>query len=110
MHAVTTAVASTATLCKSNVARAAAATGTASDADKKSIRRAIPQPLEAASLPDALLKIQTVAAVTGLSPSTIFRKLAADPPQFPAPIRLGKRCTRWRSACVRAWLSAQVAG
>ena len=111
MHAVTTAVASTATLRKSKVARAAAdAAGSAGDADKKPARQPIPQPLEAASLPDALLKIQTVAAVTGLSPSTIFRKLAADPPQFPAPIRLGKRCTRWRSACVRAWLSAQVAG
>lgn len=54
--------------------------------------------------------VQTVAAVTGLSASTIFRKLAADPPQFCAPIRLGKRCTRWKSACVRAWLAAQVAG
>lgn len=111
MHAVTAVVTSTATLRKSKIARAAsAATRTASDADEKPARRPIPQPLEAASLPDALLKIQTVAAVTGLSPSTIFRKLAADPPQFPAPIRLGKRCTRWKSACVRAWLAAQVAG
>ena len=78
--------------------------------DKARKRGARFQPLEAASLPDALLKIQTVAAITGLSPSTIFRKLAADPPQFPEPVRLGKRCTRWKSASVRAWLAAQVAG
>ena len=96
---------------KTRVSRAAS---TAIDATgegvKKSMRGAILQPLEAASLPDALLKIQTVAAVTGLSASTIFRKVAADPPQFPAPVRLGKRCTRWHSSSVRGWLAAQVAG
>jgi prophage regulatory protein len=111
MHAVTRAVASTAPLSKSKVARAAAtAAGPAGDADRKPARRPVPQPLEAASLPDSLLKIQTVAAVTGLSASTIFRKLAADPPQFPEPVRLGLRCTRWRSADVRDWLAAQVVG
>lgn len=71
-------------------------------------RGAIPQPLEAASLPDALLKIQTVATVTAMSPSSIFRKTAAG--EFPEPVRLGARCTRWRAADVRAWLAAQVAG
>ena len=76
--------------------------------DKPHKRGAIPQPLEAASLPDALLKIQTVATVTALSASSIFRKTAAG--EFPEPIRLGKRCTRWRASCVRAWLAAQVAG
>jgi prophage regulatory protein len=76
--------------------------------DKKPTRGAIVQPLEAASLPDALLKIQTVATVTALSASSIFRKTAAG--EFPEPIRLGARCTRWRAADVRAWLAAQVAG
>ena len=76
--------------------------------DKLPKRGAIPQPLEAASLPDALLKIKTVATVTGLSASTIFRKTAAG--EFPEPVRLGARCTRWKSASVRAWLVAQVAG
>ena len=77
--------------------------------DKPHKRGAIPQPLEAASLPDALLKIQTVAAITGLSASSIFRKLAADPPQFPQPVRLGKRCTRIRAGDLTAWLAAQAA-
>ena len=96
---------------KTRVSRAVtAALDATTKGNNKAIRGAIPQPLEAASLPDALLKIQTVAAITGLSPSTIFRKLAADPPQFPEPVRLGKRCTRWKSASVRAWLAAQVAG
>lgn len=67
-----------------------------------------PQPLHALQIADALLKIQTVAAVTAISASTIFRKTAAG--DFPEPVRLGSRCTRWRAADVRAWLAAQVAG
>ena len=67
-----------------------------------------PQPLHVAQLADALLKIQTVGAVAGLSAATIYRKTAAG--EFPQPIKLGTRCTRWRAADVRAWIAAQVAG
>ncbi len=65
-----------------------------------------PQPLEAATLPQALLKVRTVAAITGLSPASIYRKLATG---FPQPIRMGARCTRWRAGDVTAWLAAQSA-
>ena len=68
-------------------------------------RKSTVQPIEALNLPDALLKVQTVGAVAGLSTSSIFRKVAAG--EFPEPIRLGKRCTRWKSGAVRAWLAAQ---
>lgn len=81
---------------------------TTPDKPARTPRGAIPQSLEAVSLPDALLKIQTVATVTALSASSIFRKTAAG--EFPEPVRLGARCTRWRAADVRAWLAAQVAG
>ena len=67
-------------------------------------RKAAQQPLDAATIPDALLKVGTVAAVTGLSSSSIFRKVAAG--EFPQPVRLGKRCTRWRAGLVTAWLAA----
>ena len=66
------------------------------------------QPIEVASLPDALLKGTTVAAVVALSSSTVYRMVAAG--TFPEPIRFGQRCTRWRAADVRAWLAAQVTG
>ena len=69
------------------------------------IRKSTAQPIEALNLPDALLKVQTVCAVVGMSTSSIFRKLAAG--QFPAPVRLGTRCTRWKAGDVRAWLAAQ---
>ena len=65
-----------------------------------------PQPIEAASHPNALLKIQTVSAVTGLSAATIYRKLAED--KFPCPVRLGSRCTRWKAGDLAAWLAAQT--
>ena len=64
-----------------------------------------PQPLHALQLDDALLRIQTVVQATGLSDATIYRKLAAG--QFPEPVRLGARCTRWKAADLRAWIQAQ---
>jgi len=79
---------------------------TTTTADKPRTRSVIRQPIEAVSLPDALLKKPTVSAVTGLSGSTIDRKTAAG--AFPAPIKLGTRCTRWRAADVRSWLAAQA--
>lgn len=51
------------------------------------------QTIQALHIPEALLKIQTVIAVTGLSASTIRRKVAAG--EFPAPVKDGTRCTRW---------------
>ena len=64
-----------------------------------------PQPLHAIQLADALLRIQTVVQATGLSPATIYRKVAAK--EFPEPVKLGSRCTRWNAASVRAWIQAQ---
>lgn len=64
-----------------------------------------PQPLHAVQLADALLRIQTVVQAVGLSEPTIYRKLAVG--EFPMPVRLGKRCTRWKAADVRAWIQAQ---
>lgn len=64
------------------------------------------QTLQAATIPDALLTINTVAAVTGLSASSIYRKLSEG---FPQPIRMGARCTRWKAADVTAWLRKQAA-
>lgn len=65
------------------------------------------QPLHAAQLADALLRLRTVEAITGLSRSTIYAKLKAG--EFVEPIRLGARCTRFRAGDVQAWLAAQAA-
>ena len=69
--------------------------------------RAPAQTLQALHIPEALLKIQTVIAVTGLSESTIRRKVAQG--KFPAPVKDGTRCTRWVAGNVTNWLRAKVA-
>jgi predicted DNA-binding transcriptional regulator AlpA len=61
------------------------------------------QPLSAARLPNALLTIDTVCAMTGLPRTFIYR--AKD---FPAPARIGNsRQMRWHSAAVNDWIAAQ---
>lgn len=64
------------------------------------------QPLHAAQVADALLRLNTVEAITGLSRSTIYAKVKAG--EFVEPVRLGTRCTRFRAGDVQAWLAAQV--
>ena len=64
------------------------------------------QPLHAAQLADALLKMQTVTALTGLSASSIYRLVTAGELK---PIRRGTRCTRFRAGDITAWLRAQGA-
>ena len=43
-----------------------------------------------------------VSNIVGLSKSEIHRKVKAG--TFPAPVRLGRRCTRWNIAEVENWI------
>lgn len=65
------------------------------------------QTVQSLHIPEALLKIQTVIEVTGLSESSIRRKVAEG--KFPAPVRDGPRCTRWVAEKVSNWLRAKGA-
>lgn len=79
------------------------------NANRKNISQrsaALRQPIEAVNLPNALLKVQTITAAAGISSATIYRKVATG--DFPAPVRLGARCTRWKSGDVQAWMAAQT--
>ena len=61
-----------------------------------------------ADLPDeALVTVKTVAAVTSEGVSTIWRKAQTDPNL--KPIKLGKRCTRFRVGGCRAYMRGEVA-
>ena len=68
-------------------------------------RKRTQQPLDAAQVADALLRLATVEAISGLSRSTIYAKLKAG--EFVKPVRLGARCTRWKAGDVQAWLASQ---
>lgn len=65
------------------------------------------QPLEAAQNPAALLRMQTVEVLTGISRKTLYRWLADG--RFVKPIRVGSRCLRWRAGDLQAWLEAEAA-
>jgi prophage regulatory protein len=64
------------------------------------------QPLHAAQISDALLNLQTVSALSGLGKTTIYLLIKSGALR---PIRIGRRCTRFRASDVQAWLRAQGA-
>lgn len=65
------------------------------------------QTIQALHIPEALLKIQVVTAVTGRSESSIRRMVAEG--KFPPPVKDGARCTRWVAGQVSSWLKAKGA-
>jgi prophage regulatory protein len=72
--------------------------------DRVLIQAASRQPIEAASNPAALLRLDTVLALTGLGRSTLYARIKEG--RFPEPIRQGTRCSRWRAASVTSWLES----
>ncbi len=52
--------------------------------------------------PGRILRMPGVLARTGLSRSTLYRKLAAG--TFPKQIRISERCIGWSDTAVGAWL------
>lgn len=55
-------------------------------------------------LPDeALTSVKVFAAVTDNGVSTVWRRAALDP-DYPKPIRLSARCTRFRVGDIREYL------
>ena len=51
---------------------------------------------------DRILRLNAVLDRTGLSRSTLYRKIEAG--TFPAQVRIATRCTGWRESAVSEWL------
>jgi prophage regulatory protein len=51
---------------------------------------------------DRILRIGTVLELTGLSRSTLYRKVHRG--EFPKQIKLSERCAGWRQSSVQAWM------
>ena len=63
-----------------------------------------PITIEIGALPDdALVDKHVRRAVTGLGDSETYGRIVEG--RFPAPLKLGKRCSRWRVGELRAWLA-----
>ncbi|MDM0043753.1 AlpA family phage regulatory protein [Variovorax dokdonensis] len=75
------------------------------DTPAQAKRSRFKQPVEAASNPAALLRIETVQALTGLGRSSIYARVKEG--SFPHQISLSTRCSRWRAGDVAAWLESQ---
>jgi prophage regulatory protein len=61
-----------------------------------------------ATVPDRLLRLPSVEAMTGLKRTSIYARIKEDPPTFPAPIKLGKRASAWSEASVQAWIADRI--
>jgi prophage regulatory protein len=57
---------------------------------------------DAEAEPLALLRLVEVLAMTGLSRSTLYDRIRNG--DFPEPLRLGSRMSRWRRGEIQAWL------
>lgn len=51
---------------------------------------------------DRILRINAVLQMTGLSRSTLYRKVQRG--EFPKQIKLSERCAGWRQSAVAAWM------
>ena len=56
--------------------------------------------------PDRIIRLKTVLVRTGLSRSTIYRKIAEG--TFPAQIRISVNGAGWRESDVNRWISNPV--
>lgn len=52
--------------------------------------------------PDRILRIAAVLERTGLTRSTLYRKIQQG--SFPKQVRIAARCAGWRESAVNAWL------
>lgn len=52
--------------------------------------------------PDRILRLNKVLDRTGLSRSTLYRKVQAG--TFPRQVRIAARCAGWRESAVNAWI------
>jgi len=51
---------------------------------------------------DCIIRLKAVLKRTGLSRSTMYRKV--DQGTFPRQVRISERCVGWRESAVEAWL------
>lgn len=55
-----------------------------------------------ANHPDRILRLPSVIERTGLSRSTVYRKIQER--TFPKPLKISERCIGWRESDVVTWL------
>lgn len=57
---------------------------------------------------DPFLRLPEVLRVTGLSRSSVYKRISAG--NFPRPIKLGERAAAWRQSQIARWQAEREAG
>ena len=57
--------------------------------------------------PERILRMRTVLARTGLSRSTLYRKMRDG--TFPNQVRISEHCSGWRESAINRWIADPVA-
>jgi prophage regulatory protein len=55
---------------------------------------------------ERILRLKSVLERTGLSRSTVYRKVQSR--TFPKPLKISERCIGWRESDVESWLRSLV--
>jgi prophage regulatory protein len=55
---------------------------------------------------DRILRIKAVLEMTGLTRSTLYRKIHDG--TFPRPLRIAPRCAGWRESAVQEWMKSPM--
>lgn len=55
-----------------------------------------------ANTPDRIIRIKVVLERTGLTRSTLYRKIQHG--NFPKQVQIAARCTGWRESAVAEWM------
>jgi predicted DNA-binding transcriptional regulator AlpA len=65
---------------------------------------------ETAPLIDTFLRLAEVKRVSGLGRSTIYDLMAADPPLFPRPVKIGNgKAVAWSAREIASWQRDRMA-
>lgn len=56
--------------------------------------------------PERILRLKTVLERTGLSRSTLYRKIQDG--TFPKQVRIAARCAGWRESAIDGWLQSPM--
>jgi prophage regulatory protein len=59
------------------------------------------------STEERLIRLPEVKHLTGLGRSQVYALAARG--EFPAPLKLSKRCSAWRETEVREWITRRIA-
>ncbi len=68
------------------------------------------QPLDVINVPGALLKLETLAAISGRSVNTLFRDASVERGGILVLTKIGQRCTRVSSENAREYLKRLAGG